>query len=171
MPSIEAHFIQQVKGASFVEVKLASMENPDLNTFVGRLLHAKKMREAELGRSIDDKDIAQAAHISPSAFSQWIKEKVNTENLKADPVIKVASYLKVRAEWLWEKKGPMRGDVIVESAATDDAGPRHWEHLAADERAAFQWLIDAVLAGIVALPNTKPRKKDDDEGPLGRLHS
>lgn len=80
----------------------------DLDTFVGRLKYAKTLREAELGSSIGDKEIAIKAGVSPSAVSQWMSGKVNVENLKAAPVFRVARFLRVRPDWLWEKRGPMK---------------------------------------------------------------
>ncbi|PRH49751.1 helix-turn-helix domain-containing protein [Burkholderia multivorans] len=80
----------------------------DLDTFVGRLKYAKTLREAELGSSIGDKEIATKAGVSPSAVSQWMSGKVNVENLKAAPVFRVARFLRVRPDWLWEKRGPMK---------------------------------------------------------------
>jgi transcriptional regulator with XRE-family HTH domain len=85
------------------------MDNTD--TFVGRLEYATRIREAELGAPIDDKGLAAKAGISPSAVSQWKKGSTNTTNLKAAPVFAVAKFLKVRPEWLWEKRGPMRDEV------------------------------------------------------------
>lgn len=79
-----------------------------LDTFVGRLSFARKLREAELGTSIGDKDIAAKAGVSPSAVSQWISGKVDVTNLKASPVFGAARFLRVRPEWLWDKSGPMR---------------------------------------------------------------
>jgi transcriptional regulator with XRE-family HTH domain len=80
----------------------------DLDTFVGRLKHATSVREAELGTPIGNKEIASKAEVSPSAVSQWMHGNVNTENLKAASIFRVARFLKVRAEWLWDKRGPMR---------------------------------------------------------------
>ncbi|MBR8028894.1 helix-turn-helix transcriptional regulator [Burkholderia cenocepacia] len=80
----------------------------DLDTFVGRLRYAKMLREAELGTSIGDKEIAARAGVSPSAVSQWMSGKVNVDNLRAAPVFRVARFLRVRSDWLWEKRGPMR---------------------------------------------------------------
>lgn len=42
-----------------------------------------------------------------------------------------------------------------------NVAPKGWERLADDERAAFQALIDSVLAGLVILPNTKTRNRSD----------
>ncbi|WP_414451275.1 helix-turn-helix domain-containing protein [Burkholderia sp. 22PA0099] len=80
----------------------------DLDTFVGRLRHAKMLREAELGASIDDKELAAKAGVSPSAVSQWTTGKINFENLKAAPIFNLARFLRVRPDWLWSKRGPMR---------------------------------------------------------------
>ncbi|WLE60255.1 hypothetical protein GIY62_06230 [Burkholderia plantarii] len=80
----------------------------ELDTFVGRLKHAQRTREAELGVGIGDSEIAAKAGVSPSAVSQWMSGKINVENMKAAPVFGVARFLKVRAEWLWSKRGPMK---------------------------------------------------------------
>ncbi|WP_321943006.1 helix-turn-helix domain-containing protein [Paraburkholderia tropica] len=90
----------------------------DLDTFVGRLMHARKLRETELGSAIGNKEIAAKAEISPSAVSQWMHGDVNTENLKAAHVFRVARFLRVRPDWLWDKRGPMRDvlDDLPESA-------------------------------------------------------
>ncbi|WP_080414132.1 helix-turn-helix domain-containing protein [Burkholderia ubonensis] len=42
---------------------------------------------------------------------------------------------------------------------------RGWNLLADDERAALQALVDAVLGGLVTLPNTKPRPRDPYDRP------
>ncbi|WP_369070795.1 helix-turn-helix domain-containing protein [Burkholderia gladioli] len=43
---------------------------------------------------------------------------------------------------------------------------RGWKELAADEQAAVQAIVDAVLSGVVALPNTKPRQRKQTERPF-----
>lgn len=45
------------------------------------------------------------------------------------------------------------------------SGPSGWDRLEDDERAAFQVLIDSVLAGLVALPGTRPRPRNLSEAP------
>lgn len=51
------------------------------------------------------------------------------------------------------------------AAVVVSAGPKGWDQLTDDERAAFQALVDAVLAGLVALPNTKPRTRNPNDRP------
>ncbi|WP_122894314.1 MULTISPECIES: helix-turn-helix domain-containing protein [pseudomallei group] len=42
---------------------------------------------------------------------------------------------------------------------------RGWRLLTEDERVALQSLVDAVLGGLVTLPNTKPRPRDSNDRP------
>lgn len=75
-------------------------------TFIDRLNFAVAQREGELGTRILKKDLAAAAGVSSSAVTLWFQGK--TEELKAASLLGLASYLKVRVEWLRDKDGPMR---------------------------------------------------------------
>ncbi|ARL36729.1 MULTISPECIES: helix-turn-helix domain-containing protein [Burkholderia] len=130
----------------------------DLDTFVGRLRYAKTLREAELGASIDDKEIAAKAGVSPSAVSQWTSGKVNVENLKAAPVFRVARFLRVRADWLWDKRGPMKD-------AQDDL-PHEAQALYADLKKAIalgmgELAVTAVHAPLKAVLAMHERARGD----------
>lgn len=76
-------------------------------TFIDRLNFAIAQREGELGVRILKKDLAAAAGVSSSSVTLWYQGK--TEELKAASLFGLAEYLKVRAEWLRDKDGPMRG--------------------------------------------------------------
>ncbi|MCP3721758.1 helix-turn-helix domain-containing protein [Paraburkholderia sp. CNPSo 3272] len=121
----------------------------ELDTFVGRLLHAKKIREAELGASIGNKEIASKAEVSPSAISQWMHGNVNTENLKAAHVFRVARFLRVRPDWLWDRRGSMRDalDELPDSAKglLNDLKRASAQGVAEIAIPAMQGALDAVL--------------------------
>ncbi|CAM2151315.1 Transcriptional regulator [Paraburkholderia tropica] len=121
----------------------------ELDTFVDRLMHAMKIREAELGAPIGNKEIAAKAEVSPSAISQWMHGNVNTENLRAAHVFRVARFLRVRPDWLWDKRGPMREalDELPDSAKGLLAELQRASSLGVAEIAipAMQGALDAVL--------------------------
>jgi len=85
-------------------------------TFADRLKRAMAHRESETGERILKKEIAAAAGVTSSAVTLWIQGK--THNLKADPIMKLAKYLRVRIEWLKDGKGPM---VEAPAGAADPA--------------------------------------------------
>lgn len=62
-------------------------------------------REREQGERILKKDIAAAAGVTSSAVTLWFQGK--THDLKADPIMRLARFLRVRIEWLKDDKGPM----------------------------------------------------------------
>jgi hypothetical protein len=78
-------------------------------TFIERLNLAVAQREGELGMRILKKDLAAAAEVSSSAVTLWYKG--DTLDLKAASIFGLASYLKVRAEWLYGNSGPMRREL------------------------------------------------------------
>jgi transcriptional regulator with XRE-family HTH domain len=75
-------------------------------TFIDRLKHAIALRQQELGRRILKKELAEAAGVSPSAVTQWLNG--DTEDLKAASLLGIAKFLRVRAEWLRDKAGPIK---------------------------------------------------------------
>ena len=91
--------------------KLAQMET---GAFIERLNLAIAHREGELGTHIRKMDLASAAGVSPSAVTLWYKGKTN--ELKAASILGLASYLKVRVEWLRDNSGPMRNGATAQSA-------------------------------------------------------
>ena len=83
-----------------------------MSTFAERLMRAVAHRERELGERILKKDIAASAGVTSSAVTLWFQGK--THDLKADPIMKLAKFLRVRIEWLKDDKGPM----VEQSGAT-----------------------------------------------------
>ncbi|MHB9833857.1 hypothetical protein Q8F57_003360 [Paraburkholderia terrae] len=77
-------------------------------TFAERLKQAVAQRERELGERILKKEIAAAAGVTSSAVTLWFKG--TTHDLKADPILRLAKFLRVRVEWLKDARGPMKGD-------------------------------------------------------------
>lgn len=118
-----------------------------MNTFPERLKHAVELRERELGERILKKEIAAAANVSPSAVTWWYQGK--THDLKADSILRVAKFLRVRVEWLKDKKGPMKesGQPSVHAAAETS-----------DEMS----LLAARAERLVASHGTTPRAYEDE---------
>jgi transcriptional regulator with XRE-family HTH domain len=82
----------------------------NMHSFIDRLNFAIAQRERETGLRILKKDLAAAAGVTSSAVTLWFKgvEDGGTNELKASSIHGLAKYLKVRAEWLRDKDGPMR---------------------------------------------------------------
>ncbi|PJO24883.1 hypothetical protein [Burkholderia glumae] len=132
-------------------------------TFLDRLHHAISIREGEIGHRILKKDLASAAKVSSSAVTLWFKG--STEHLKAESLFGLAAYLKVRPEWLRDKKGPMRDGEMAAEATAELEPP-----VSGAAQAAIDAIREADAAGLPADVFTAIRTllrsipKGDDDG-------
>lgn len=86
-----------------------------MKTFAERLQFAMDSRGVRFRT-----EIAKAAGVSPSAVTQWFKG--DSKTLKADNVVRLAKFLRVRLEWLKDGTGSM--ELPAANVAPADIGQR-----------------------------------------------
>ncbi len=111
-----------------------------MKMFVDRLTAAVADYEHANGRKLLKKELAEAAGVSSAAVSLWYKGA--TQSLKADPVLRLASFLGVRAEWLSEGRGPMKDDELADFFGEPTPYQKKYERASKAVQAAADALLD-----------------------------
>lgn len=118
-----------------------------------------------LHKCIEDRNtsqaaVARAAGISDASVSEWAGDKVQTKNVKAEPLLKAAAFLDVSPMWLLTGRGQRAAMApVVLEAAEQAAFYRDWPFERLDrklisklqplERAQVEgaWIVAAVQLG------------------------
>lgn len=69
-------------------------------------------------------EVARKAGISAASVSEWATDKVQTQNIKAEPLLKAAAFLEVSPTWLLAGRGPRDAKVLTVVAA-GESQPRY----------------------------------------------
>lgn len=79
-----------------------------------RLELARELRQRQRGGGFEKKNVAAAADMSASAYTQWING--TTRSYDAEKMMKVAAFLGVRLEWLMFGEPPMEDGEVEKTA-------------------------------------------------------
>ena len=90
-----------------------------MTTFGGRL------KECIDQRNSSQAELARQSGITPASVSDWVNDKVQTDKVKAEPLLKAASFLRVRPLWLLLGRGPRALDAGNALQAAEPAPPAY----------------------------------------------